>query len=253
MVVVLNDLALNVSRKDSKKLSVVSRGNKSIVSTSEKKHINSGEVGLEVVGVIHGRIVLTIDSLIGGSGAVVEGLEVARAHHLSPVHQVLGGGATNVVAAHHGKHAQVKVVGLVEADDGLDEVPDEAREIMEEGSGPVGNAWNVEETIDLVVGKIGDLKEVQDGGEDTVLVVNIHHWSQSNEGFKVLSEISVKGIGDEPLSCALRVTEPNNLREVALLVSQNVFDMSGNIESGHITHGEIPELLIISSVIKMLV
>ncbi len=169
------------------------------------------------------------------------------------MHQVLSRGATNIIAAHHGEHAQVKMVGLVETDHSLHEVPHEAREIVEEGSGPVSDAWNVEEAIDLEVGEVWDLEEVQDSSKHTVLIIDIHNWSQSNEGFEVLGKVGIKRICNEPLSCSLRVAEPDNLREVALSVCQNVFDVSGNIILGHISHGEIPVLLIVGGVVEMLV
>jgi len=49
------------------------------------------------------------------------------------------------------------------------------------------------------------------------------------------------------------VTEPDDLRKVTLSVIKHIFNMSRNIVLCHIVHSEVPELLIISSVIQMLI
>jgi len=90
VIVVLDDLALDVSWKQVEELGIVRGCDQSIVATSEEKHINVSQLSLEVSSVVEGRVVLSVDGVVGGSGTVIKLLEVATADHLHPMQEVLG-------------------------------------------------------------------------------------------------------------------------------------------------------------------
>lgn len=105
---------------------------------------------------------------------------------------------------------------LIKTDDGLNNVPDEAREVVKERSSQWRNLRQVKEAVNIVDDKIGDLKQAQNSGQNTVLIVNIHHRGDTDKGLKWLVEFTVESISNEPLSSALGMADPDNLGEVAL-------------------------------------
>jgi hypothetical protein len=85
------------------------------------------------------------------------------------------------------------------------------------------------------------------------LIIDKHNWSNTDERLEIFGEIIVKSIGNKPLSGSLRVTEPDNLVEVALGVGKDILYVCRDIILTHLVHGEIPEFLIIHSPIDMFV
>ena len=147
MVVVLNHLALDITWQEVQKLGVVSGGHESVIAASEEQHLNVCEVCLEVGCVVNRWVVLSIGDLVQGGVSEVELLEVAGSDHLDPVQEVLGGGASDVVAAHHGEHSKIEVLFLVEADHSLDDVPDKAGEGMQESWAHCCELGDVQEAV----------------------------------------------------------------------------------------------------------
>lgn len=192
------------------------------------------------------RVGLTVCDLIALC-TIIELLEVASADHLNPVKKVLRRGATDVVAAHHWEGAEVEMVHFIEADDGLDDIPDEAGEVVENRCGPVCEARQVEQGIEAVVEEVRHFKKVQEGSENTLLVVDIHNRSHANEGLEILGKVLIKSVSDEPLSSTLGMPKPDDLREVSLSMVKYIFDIGGNIILAHLIHCEIPVSFILRS------
>jgi hypothetical protein len=59
--------------------------------------------------------------------------------------EVLSACATDIVATHHWKHAEIHVHFLVESDYGLNNVPDAARESVQDGLRPGLEPWKIAE------------------------------------------------------------------------------------------------------------
>jgi hypothetical protein len=245
VVVVFYDLALSAAWEQVAELSVVRRGHEHVVATCEEQNLYISEGCLELSGVVLGRVVSTVGELVLSGGPEVELLEVACADHLDPVQDVLGGGATYIVAAHHWEHAQVQMKLFVEPNDGLNYVPNEAGEIVQEGGRPVGNRWKVKEAVHILHDQVRHLQQAKSGHEDTVLVVQMHNWGHAYESFEVFSKSRVEGIGDEPLGRALGVAEPNYLIEAGLVA--HVMDVGGHVVLAHVVHGKVPEGLVVGS------
>ena len=86
---------------------------------------------LELLDVVVRGSGLVVDLLVLGR-AVVKLSEVARADVLNPVHQVLGRSASDIITAHHGEGAEVKVVGNIKANNSFNEIPNSAGKVVEE-------------------------------------------------------------------------------------------------------------------------
>lgn len=109
MIVVLNDFALNIARKNVKELFVVSGSDKGVISTCEEQNVHVSEIRLESLSVVLRRVVRVVGYLICSGASKIKLLEIARSYHLDPVEQVLGRGSTYIVSSHHWEHSKVEV------------------------------------------------------------------------------------------------------------------------------------------------
>lgn len=133
VVIVLNLHHLGSWGECSLKDLEIVRSDESIILAGEEKDVNVREGVLELLDVVVRRGGLVIDLLVLG-GAIVKLGEVARADVLNPMHQVLGRSASDIVTAHHGEGAEVKVVGNIKTYNSFNEIPNSARKVVEEGS-----------------------------------------------------------------------------------------------------------------------
>ena len=75
--------------------------------------------------------------------------------------QVLGWGTSKIVTTHHREHSKIEVKLFVETNNCLDEVPDKAREVVEERTSYFVKAWDIKDTVNVADKKVRDLKELK--------------------------------------------------------------------------------------------
>ena len=92
---------------------------------------------------------------------------------------------------------------LVKTANSLDDIPDKAREVVEERNSNVLHTWDIQEGVHKLEEELWDLEQTQGGDEDTVLVVDVHNWGKTDECLEFRGEILVKCVCNEPLSGAL--------------------------------------------------
>mmetsp|Transcript_14266 Transcript_14266/g.13837 ORF Transcript_14266/g.13837 Transcript_14266/m.13837 type:complete len:312 (+) Transcript_14266:285-1220(+) len=191
-----------------------------------------------------GPILLLVPTL-----SIIKVLKVLRPHELEPVHEILAGSSTHVIPSELRELSEVDMEDVVDAYESLDDCPNGPGQEMDDRSELGGEGGDVEEVVKVVVDEVRNLEEIQGFDQSAPLVPFEGGRGDAHKGLEVGVDLLVEGVSDEPLGSSLGVADIDHLGEACKL--GDVVEVSWDILGSHFVEGEVPELLVVSSVLHV--